>query len=184
MKSWQRERRHRPETLAALLLSLSVAFAARAEPCKAMEVTHERSERTAAGVTRSERWTDRVLRCGDEAYVERLFATPMENTPRERREPDLERAAWHLHRLPDGKAQVQLVFRELRMVVDLKPVPDFEVVGFDGRFDSVADPRPTHVGKGVQSYDIQVRPLPVPKGALPWTTLSGFEHKTLDELGD
>lgn len=168
---------------AALLLAWLPA-AARAEKCGFKEVSRERSETTHAGVTRSERWTERILRCGDEAFIERAGVVPLGNIPRERREPDLERAAWYLQRKPDGSARLWLVFRELKMIIEARPGADYDRLQFDGRFEGTASPRELKGRQGNATFTVHVRALPAPAGPPPWTELSGYLHKTLDELGD
>jgi hypothetical protein len=167
--------------LTALLLA---PFGARAEKCEAKEVVRERSETTRAGVTRSEKWTERLLRCGDEVWIERVGAAPLEDNPRERREPDLERAAWYLKRQPDGSSRLWLVFRELKMIIEARPGADYDRLQFDGKFDAAAEPRDLKARQGNASLTVHVRALPAPKAPPPWTELDGFAHKTLDELGD
>ncbi|CAN5469871.1 hypothetical protein BH09PSE6_BH09PSE6_27350 [soil metagenome] len=112
---------------------------------------------TSSGVTRTERWQERVVRRGDVVWVERVLAKGSA------RAHDDESAAEHLGhkhfngetaarwivRGADGKLDVHFVDREHRVIVAI-PRAEYGTVGFDGSFDGAGSIVPSATAHAMQ----------------------------------
>lgn len=103
-------------------------------------VTYETTQRMSNGVTRSERWQERIVRRGDAVWTERMLP-PHASEPAAdgagHKHFDFETAARWLQRDADGTLRLRYVDRAHRVVVAV-PAAEYAAVGFDGRWDGAA----------------------------------------------
>lgn len=123
---------------AALLAATLPAVAA---PDVDALITYETRQLSAAGVTRSERWQERLVRRGDTVWTERVLpaGTPhaAETEHAGHKHFDFDAAARLVQREPGGQLRLRFIDRAQRVVVDV-PKAEFAVVGFDGNWDAAA----------------------------------------------
>ena len=119
-------------------------FAATAPDVDAL-VTFETLQVTSAGVTRTERWQERLVRRGDTVWTERVLpasvVAPHANESAAghagHKHFDFDRAARLVQRDAGGRLRLRFVDREKRVVVDV-PAAEYGAVGFDGNWDAAA----------------------------------------------
>ena len=147
---------------AALWLGASVAAQAAAPvPAPAPDVdalvTYETRQVTSAGVTRTERWQERLVRRAGVVWTARVLPAglaalhPAERAPERANERAPERAnehAGHKHfdfdtaarlveRARNGELRLRFVDREHKVVVSV-PKAEYGAVGFDGNWEAAA----------------------------------------------
>lgn len=128
----------------ALLVAAVAAKAAPAPDVDAL-ITYETRQVTAAGVTRTERWQERLVRRGDTVWTERVL--PAGVTALHANEPsaehaghkhfDFDSAARLVQREANGQLRLRFVDSEHRVVVSV-PAAEFGAVGFDGSWEAAA----------------------------------------------
>lgn len=112
-------------------------------------VTYETQQRLSNGVTRTERWQERLVRSGDAVWTERVrvdrggVAHADESAAEHvgHKHFDFDVAARWLQREPNGAVRLRYVDRAERVVVAV-PAAEFGAVGFDGRWDTAAHVAP------------------------------------------
>lgn len=124
-------------------------------------VVYETRELTSAGVERTERWSDRLIRRGNLVWTQRLIALPGQSQQLQHaggsaqfghdshagaaepavagrhRHFDYERAARLVERNGDGTLRLRFVDPQRQLVVDV-PKQEFATVGFDADWSSIA----------------------------------------------
>jgi hypothetical protein len=133
--------------LAATLLAAAAvdASAAPSAPDVDALVTYETRQVTSAGVTRTERWQERLIRRGGAVWTERVLpAGPTALHANEgaaehgaHRHFDFERAARLVQRDAQGQLRLRFIDRDKRVVVNV-PAPEYGAVGFDGNWEAAA----------------------------------------------
>jgi len=123
----------------------------RAPGCLAARVTHEEENVTSNGVERRERYRERFWRCGDQVFIERIIP---ENAPKappshSSRDVDLERVARWFTPGPQGAAQVVLVDRTHRQLIELSR-GEYAEIGFSGEWDEAAHLLPQRLLRGLK----------------------------------
>ena len=132
-------------TTAALLVASAGASLAAGAPDVDALVTYETRQVTSAGVTRTERWQERLVRRGDSVWSERVLtaSTAVLHTNETATEHaghkhfDFDRAARLVQRDAKGQLRLRFVDREKRVAVDV-PAAEYGAVGFDGSWDAAA----------------------------------------------
>jgi hypothetical protein len=122
------------------LTGLTLASAASAAlPDLDAVVVYETQQRLASGVTRTERWQERLSRQGDKVWTERLApaGTPHEHEGPDHKHFDFDTAARLVERSGAGELQLRFVDRSHRRVVSV-PKAEYGAVNFDGRWDAAA----------------------------------------------
>ena len=139
---------------AALWLGASVAAQAAAPvPAPAPDVdalvTYETRQVTSAGVTRTERWQERLVRRAGVVWTARVLPAglaalhPAERAPERANEHaghkhfDFDTAARLVERAPNGELRLRFVDREHKVVVSV-PKAEYGAVGFDGNWEAAA----------------------------------------------
>ncbi len=108
-------------------------------------VTYETRQLTTAGVLRTERWQERLVRRGDVVWSERvlpagraaLHANESSAEHAGHKHFDFDSAARLVERAPNGELRLRFVDREHRVVVSV-PKAEYGAVGFDGNWDAAA----------------------------------------------
>lgn len=108
-------------------------------------VTYETQQVTSAGVTRTERWQERLVRRGDAVWTARvlppgvaeLHANESAAEHSGHKHFDFDRAARLVERAPNGELRLRFVDREHKVVVSV-PKAEYGAVGFDGHWDAAA----------------------------------------------
>jgi hypothetical protein len=130
---------------------LAAALSAKAAPAPDVDalITYETRQVTAAGVTRTERWQERLVRRGDTVWTERVLperAAALHTNERANEHAaehaghkhfDFDSAARLVQREPNGQLRLRFVDREHRIVVSV-PAAEFGAVGFDGSWEAAA----------------------------------------------
>ncbi|CAN5387379.1 hypothetical protein BH10PSE17_BH10PSE17_31380 [soil metagenome] len=117
-------------------------------------VDYEVRQVTSSGVTRVERWQERLVRRDDVVWIERVLPAGSSRAHDEESSAEHighkhfngETAARWITRSPDGKLDVQFVDREHQVIVAI-PRAEYGTVGFDGSFDgagSIVPPAAAH----------------------------------------
>ena len=130
---------------AALVAATLPAAAAAPAPDVDALITYETRQVTAAGVTRTERWQERLVRRGDAVWTERVLpsgagALRANDSAAEHaghKHFDFDSAARLVQREADGQSRLRFVDREHRVVVSV-PAAEFGAVGFDGNWEAAA----------------------------------------------
>ena len=131
-----------PFTLVAALLCGN-AFAAAAPDLDAI-VTHESTVVTHTGVTRTERFSERIIRRAGHVWTERVVpafasrsghAAGKDAEKVDHRHFDFEAAARHLTREADGKTRLEYVDRDKKWAVFV-PASEYGPVGFSGNWEA------------------------------------------------
>jgi hypothetical protein len=131
----------------AVVGMLAFALCAKAAPAPDVDalITYETRQVTAAGVTRTERWQERLVRRGDAVWTERvlpaaavaLHANESATEHAGHKHFDFDSAARLVQREANGELRLRFVDRERRVVVSV-PAAEFGAVGFDGSWEAVA----------------------------------------------
>jgi hypothetical protein len=123
-------------TLASLALASGPAAAL---PDLDAVVSYETQQRLASGITRTERWQERLSRQGEKVWTERLLAGPASHAHEgpEHKHFDFDTAARLVERGGAGDLQLRFVDRTHRRVVSV-PKAEYGAVNFDGRWDAAA----------------------------------------------
>ena len=108
-------------------------------------VTYETQQVTSAGVTRSERWQERLVRRGDAVWSARVLpagvaALHVNESAAEHaghKHFDFDSAARLVERTPNGELRLRFVDRGRKVVVNV-PKAEYGAVGFDGSWDAAA----------------------------------------------
>lgn len=108
-------------------------------------VTYETRQVTSAGVTRTERWQERLVRRGDTVWTARvlpaggaaLHASESAAEHAGHKHFDFESAGRLVERAASGELRVRFVDRERKVVVNV-PRAEYGAVGFDGQWDGAA----------------------------------------------
>jgi hypothetical protein len=162
--------------LAALAaLSVSIQAAPAAADVDAL-VAYETQQVLSNGVTRTERWLERLIRRGDTVWAERVLPAASRDAaaePAGHKHFDFDRAARLVTRDASGATQLRFVDRERRIVVSV-PKAEYGAVGFDGRWDAAASIVPAAVAGRMQS-------APGRSGDARWRTerAGGWSHRVL-----
>lgn len=134
---------------AALLAAASLgtgaalqAAAAGSSPDLAAVVRHETQQRLPSGITRTEQWSERFVRQGEQVWSERVLppgaARHADEAPGSaHRHFDFESAARWVRRDGDGRLQLRFAAPQQQVVVTV-PRTEYGAVGFDGRWDTAA----------------------------------------------
>ncbi len=125
-------------------------------------VTYETRQLTTAGVLRTERWQERLVRHGDAVWTARvlpagqaaLHANESAAEHAGHKHFDFDSAARLVERTPSGELRLRFVDREHKVVVSV-PKAEYGAVGFDGSWDAAAHIVPPAVvaRMGVASAD-------------------------------
>lgn len=122
-------------------LVMACAFAASAAQASAPDldavVSYETQQRLASGITRTERWQERLSRQGERVWSERLGAQAHAHEAGGHAHFDFDSAARWLERQANGEVQLRFVDRHQRQVVSV-PKAEWSAVSFDGRWDAAA----------------------------------------------
>jgi hypothetical protein len=129
---------------AAMLAAVLRVEAAPAPDVDAL-ITYETRQVTAAGVTRTERWQEWLVRRGDTVWTERVLperaaALHTNESVAEHashKHFDFDSAARLVQREANGQLRLRFVDREHRVVVGV-PAAEFGAVGFDGSWEAAA----------------------------------------------
>ena len=108
-------------------------------------VTYETRQVTSAGVTRTERWQERLVRRGGAVWSERvlpasraaLHANESAAEHAGHKHFDFDSAARLVECMPSGELRLRFVDREHRVVVSVSKA-EYGAVGFDGNWDAAA----------------------------------------------
>lgn len=108
-------------------------------------ISYETHQLSANGVTRIERWQERLVRRGETVWTERvlpaaavtLHAHESAAEHAAHKHFDFDSAARWLQRDPGGALRLRYVDRDQRVVVTV-PKAEFGAVGFDGRWEAAA----------------------------------------------
>ena len=138
-------RRAAARTLAFLSLSSLAGIAlAASEPDLDAIVTHQSTVVSRNGVTRTERFEERVIRRLGHVWTERVIPASVARTNRdhdakaegaEHRHFDFEGAARHVTREADGKTHLEYIDHERKWTVFV-PAPEYGPVGFLGNWEA------------------------------------------------
>lgn len=122
-------------------LGLVCMGSAQAAPNVSLEVTHQTSVLGPDGIKRSSVFSERVVRQGDNVWIERVMphgahreddhSNAKAGAAKDHKHADLSAATRWIQRLPDGKLQFRLVAMHDQVVVNVEPA-DYGNVGFDG----------------------------------------------------
>lgn len=121
-------------------------------------VTYETQQVTSAGVTRTERWQERMVRRGEAVWTARvlpagvaaLHANERVAKPDGHKHFDFDRAARLVERTPNGELRLRFVDRDQKVVVSV-PKTEYGAVGFDGDWDAAACIVPPTVVSGMRA---------------------------------
>ena len=139
-------------------------------------VSYETRQVMANGVTRSEAWSERLIRRGDTVWSERVLparaAEPAAESA-DHKHFDFDRAARLLTRDAKGELQLRFVDRAHGVVVSV-PKAEYGAVGFDGRWDAAASIVPAAVAE-------RMTPAPGAAGGAGWRVekAKGWSHRVL-----
>jgi hypothetical protein len=132
--------------LTALALG-AASMAAHAAPLPDVDalVTYETQQVTSAGVTRTERWQERLVRRGDAVWTARVLPAGVaalhanESTAEHagHKHFDFDSAARLVERAANGELRLRFVDRDHKVVVSV-PKAEYGAVGFDGNWDAAA----------------------------------------------
>ena len=144
------------QQLIASALSLGVVVAAHAaktttattrEPAPDIDamITYETQQVTSAGVTRTERWQERLVRRGDVVWTARVLPTGVAALHANdslaehvgHKHFDFDSAARLVERMPSGELRLRFVDPDHKVVVSV-PRAEYGAVGFDGNWDAAA----------------------------------------------
>jgi hypothetical protein len=162
--------------VAALSASIHAAPAPTAADVDAL-VGYETQQVLSNGVTRTERWSERLIRRGDTVWAERVLPPQARHDaapePAGHKHFDFDRAARLVTRDASGQTQLRFVDREHRIVVSV-PKAEYGAVGFDGRWDAAASIVPAALAERMQSASGRT-------GDARWRTerAGGWSHRVL-----
>jgi hypothetical protein len=139
-------------------------------------VAYETQQVLSNGVTRTERWSERLIRRGDTVWAERVLPAAGHDAaaePAGHKHFDFDRAARLVTRDASGATQLRFVDRAHRVVVSV-PKAEYGAVGFDGRWDAAASIVPAAVAD-------RMRSAPGRTGDARWRTerTGGWSHRVL-----
>ncbi len=161
--------------LAALVALGAAALARAATPPLHALVNYETEQRLASGITRTERWQERLVRQGDRVWSERLgaHAAEHEGGGAGHKHFDFDSAARWLERQANGELQLRFVATHQRQVVSV-PKAEWGAVSFDGRWDAAAHLVPP-------GLIAQMKPLDRPSEEGIWREQreKGWTHRVL-----
>lgn len=126
-------------TLAACILAPAAAWA----EDLALKLDHDVTTLSADGVTRITRFSERLIRRDNEAWLARVIPhgahdeSEHQTHNKSHKHMDVSAAARWVVKKDDGKLQVRIVNVHEKMVVDIAPV-DYANIGFDGKWVSVS----------------------------------------------
>ena len=108
-------------------------------------VTYETQQVTSAGVKRTERWQERLVRRSDTVWSARVLpagaaAVQASESAAEhagRKHFDFDSAARLVERMPNGELRLRFVDHERKVVVSV-PKAEYGAVGFDGNWEAAA----------------------------------------------
>lgn len=129
-------------------LSFILLVAATALPVAAQDlallIEHDSTSLGPDGVTRTTRFSERLIRRDQQSWVARVIPPGAHEEAEHRagdkshKHMDLSAAARWIVRANDGKLQVRLVNQHDRMIVNVPPV-DYANIGFDGNWTSASN---------------------------------------------
>jgi hypothetical protein len=137
--------------------------------CQAALLSYEEHEVSADGVVRDARWQERLVRCGEESFRERMLPerrVKVDGKHDEHDHPDLALVAKHY---VNGK--VELVDRTRKLIIEVS-APEFGSIGFDGSFDGAAHIVRADVRKQMHPIDRRA-----PEGAIWLERRSGTRYQ-------
>ena len=131
--------------LAAGMAAQAAAAVRAAVPDVDALVTYETQQLTSAGVMRTERWQERLVRRGDAVWTARVLpagvaALHANESPAEHaghKHFDFDSAARLVERMPNGELRLRFVDRQHKVVVSV-PKAEYGAVGFDGNWEAAA----------------------------------------------
>lgn len=162
----------------ALFACMNVPAAKAADaPALAARVHYETRQVLSSGITRVDRWDERLVRQGDTVWVERIVPANAHHDHDEQgghKHLDVEIAPRWVEKDAQGRTNLRLIDREHNYVVSV-PAAEYGAVSFDGRWDTAACLVPPALAR-----KMAVQASGAPEGA-SWRVqkAQGWTHKVL-----